>query len=177
MNKKMSVVVKLFLLLLVSPGMFAQNSRVTWYAIDAGFAVPSSPVTAVKSLAGGVVGTLQLANTRIESGFLADTLFRGFLTGVNQPPMLPAEYELKQNYPNPFNPSTKIDFSIPERTKVTIRVMNLLGEEVARPIDGVTYDAGTKSVEFSADDLPSGTYIYRMDAGNFSASKRMVLLK
>ena len=88
-----------------------------------------------------------------------------------------AGFSLEQNYPNPFNPSTKIDFSLPERTKVTIRVMNLLGEEVARPVDGVTYDQGQWNVEFSADDLPSGTYIYRMDAGTFSASKRMVLLK
>jgi len=88
-----------------------------------------------------------------------------------------AGFALEQNYPNPFNPSTKIDFSLPERTKVTIRVMNLLGEEVGRPVDGVTYDGGKWNVEFSADDLPSGTYIYRMDAGNFSASKRMVLLK
>lgn len=87
-----------------------------------------------------------------------------------------ADFSLKQNYPNPFNPSTKIEFSVPERTKVTLRVMNLLGEEVARPLDGVMVE-GSSYVEFSADDLPSGTYIYRMDAGTFSASKRMVLLK
>ncbi len=87
-----------------------------------------------------------------------------------------AGFSLEQNYPNPFNPSTKIDFSVPERTKVTIRVMNLLGEEVKSIVDE-TKDAGKYSVEFGADDLPSGTYIYRMDAGTFSASKRMVLLK
>jgi hypothetical protein len=87
-----------------------------------------------------------------------------------------ADFALKQNYPNPFNPSTKIEFSVPGTMKVTLRVMNLLGEEVARPLDGVTV-TGSSYVEFSADDLPSGTYIYRMDAGNFSASKRMVLLK
>ena len=52
----------------------------------------------------------------------------------------------------------------------------LMGEEVARPMDEVK-EAGKFNVEFSADELPSGTYIYRMDAGNFSASKRMVLLK
>ena len=88
-----------------------------------------------------------------------------------------AGFSLEQNYPNPFNPSTKIEFSVPEATNVTIRVMNLLGEEVTRIVDGVKYGEGKYSIEFSADDLPSGTYIYRMDAGTFSASKRMVLLK
>jgi hypothetical protein len=87
-------------------------------------------------------------------------------------------FALEQNYPNPFNPSTTIKFSVPERVKVTVRVMNLLGEEVHAPIYDGTADAGTTTIEFSdADNLPSGTYIYRMDAGTFSASKRMVLLK
>lgn len=87
-------------------------------------------------------------------------------------------FALEQNYPNPFNPSTTIKFEVPERTKVTIRVMNLLGEEVHAPLVDQVYDQGRWSVEFNdADNLPSGTYIYRMDAGTFTASKRMVLLK
>ncbi|MDP4199197.1 MAG: T9SS type A sorting domain-containing protein [Bacteroidota bacterium] len=87
-------------------------------------------------------------------------------------------FALEQNYPNPFNPSTTIKFSVPERTKVTIRVMNLLGEEVHSALVDEVKDPGTYSIEFSdADNLPSGTYIYRMDAGTFTASKRMVLLK
>jgi len=87
-----------------------------------------------------------------------------------------AGFSLEQNYPNPFNPSTSIKFSVPERTQVTIRVMNLLGEEVKVLLDEVK-DANTYQIEYNADDLPSGTYIYRMDAGKFSQSKRMVLLK
>ena len=87
-------------------------------------------------------------------------------------------FALEQNYPNPFNPSTTIKFSVPERTKVTVRVMNLLGEEVHAPLVDEVKEQGTYSIDFSdADNLPSGTYIYRMDAGTFSASKRMVLLK
>jgi hypothetical protein len=89
-----------------------------------------------------------------------------------------AGFALEQNYPNPFNPSTTIKYSVPERTKVTIRVMNLLGEEVHAPLVEDVKDPGTYSYEFTdADNLPSGTYIYRMEAGTFSASKRMVLLK
>ena len=92
----------------------------------------------------------------------------------------PAEegFALDQNYPNPFNPSTTITYTIPVRTRVTIRLMNLLGEEVHAPLVDEVDGAGTYHFDFTdADNLPSGTYIYRMDAGDLSASKRMVLLK
>lgn len=86
-------------------------------------------------------------------------------------------FALAQNYPNPFNPSTTIEFSIPERTKVTLRVMNLLGEEVSRVIDGQYYEQGTYRADFIAEDIPSGTYVYRLEAGNHVMSKKMVLMK
>ncbi len=86
-------------------------------------------------------------------------------------------YDLEQNYPNPFNPSTTIRFSIPEGQKVTIKIMNLLGEEVGRAIDGQWMDAGRWEVTYQADNLPSGTYIYRLEAGNFVKSRKMVLTK
>jgi hypothetical protein len=89
-----------------------------------------------------------------------------------------AGFTLEQNYPNPFNPSTTIKYSIPEQTRVTIRVMNLLGQEVHAPLVDEVEVPGTYQIDFTdADNLPSGTYIYRMDAGTFTASKRMVLLK
>ena len=86
-------------------------------------------------------------------------------------------YDLEQNFPNPFNPSTVIRFSIPERVKVTIKVMNLLGEEVKRLIDGEYYEAGKYDVDFLEQGLPSGTYIYKLEAGNFIKSRKMVLAK
>ena len=88
-----------------------------------------------------------------------------------------AGYDLAQNFPNPFNPSTVIRFSIPERVKVTMKVMNLLGEEVKRLIDGEFYDAGTYDVDFLDTGLPSGTYVYRLEAGNYVKSRKMVLAK
>ena len=88
-----------------------------------------------------------------------------------------AGYDLEQNFQNPFNPSTLIRFSIPERVKVTLRVLNLLGEEVWREIDGEMMDAGKYEVDFIAKGLPSGTYVYRLEAGNFVKSKKMVLSK
>jgi hypothetical protein len=130
----------------------------------------------------GTVGQAVIGITSGGSPIITD--YQGFwytlpTSGVKVTPNGDADgFALEQNYPNPFNPSTTIKFSVPTRTKVTIRVMNLLGEEVYRIIDGASYDAGTWDVEFSADDvLPSGTYVYRMEADNFVASKKMVLLK
>ena len=86
-------------------------------------------------------------------------------------------YELEQNFPNPFNPSTIIRFSIPERVKVTLRILNLLGEEVGRELDGQVMEAGKYEVNFLATGIPSGTYIYRLEAGNYVKSRKMVLAK
>jgi len=99
------------------------------------------------------------------------------IVGVKPVGTIPNGFALGQNYPNPFNPSTTIRFSVPERTKVTLRVMNLLGEEVSRVIDQESYDPGTYEVDFLAKDLPSGTYVYRLEAGNIVMTKKMVLMK
>jgi len=100
---------------------------------------------------------------------------------VKEGPADAAGFDLEQNYPNPFNPSTTIKYSIAAGTpavRVTIRLMNLLGQEVHAPLVDEVDQPGTYHFDFTdADNLPSGTYIYRMDAGTFSASKRMVLLK
>jgi hypothetical protein len=90
------------------------------------------------------------------------------------------DFALDQNYPNPFNPSKTITYTIGGDAPVrgTIRLMNLLGQEVHAPLVDEVESPGTFHFDFTdADNLPSGTYIYRMDAGGFSASKRMVLLK
>lgn len=89
---------------------------------------------------------------------------------------IPSNYELKQNYPNPFNPSTIIDFSIPESGLVTLIVFNTLGQEVAELINDVK-SAGSYEVLFEASNLSSGLYIYQIHTNNFSATKKMLLLK
>jgi hypothetical protein len=88
----------------------------------------------------------------------------------------PAEYSLKQNYPNPFNPSTVISFSIPIKSDVSIKVYNLIGEEIAELING-EFEAGVHQVNFDASGLSSGTYFYRLNAGDFSSSKKMLMIK
>ncbi len=91
-------------------------------------------------------------------------------------PGIPSEYALAQNYPNPFNPTTQIQFALPERTHTKLSVYTLLGQEVMRLIDG-EIEAGTHETVLDATSLPSGVYIYRIQAGNFTESKRLVLMR
>lgn len=89
---------------------------------------------------------------------------------------VPSDYSLDQNYPNPFNPSTQITYQIPNNGMVTLKVYDLLGREVAELINE-NQNVGTYKVNFNAGNLASGTYIYELKAGNFSMSRKMLLLK
>jgi Secretion system C-terminal sorting domain len=85
-------------------------------------------------------------------------------------------YELTQNYPNPFNPSTTIKYQIPRSGNVTVKVFDILGAEVATLVNEVQNE-GRYEVNFDASKLASGVYIYRLQANDFSASKKMILLR
>jgi hypothetical protein len=89
---------------------------------------------------------------------------------------IPGEIRLFQNYPNPYNPTTKIRYQIPTTGLVSLRVYNLLGEVVATLVN-VEKSAGNYYVEFIASGLPSGIYFYRLQAGNFVETRKMILLK
>jgi len=91
-------------------------------------------------------------------------------------PLVPMGPVLLQNYPNPFNPVTRIEFALPQSAFITLRVFNVLGQEVASLVSQ-TLTAGTHEVVFDAAHLPSGTYVYRIEAGNFVSTRRMVLVK
>ncbi len=94
---------------------------------------------------------------------------------------LPQEYALHQNYPNPFNPVTQISFSLPSAGEVTVQVYNLLGQRVRSLVSGF-YEAGNHSVDWdganeAGKQVSSGVYFYRLTAGSFTETKKMVLLK
>jgi hypothetical protein len=94
--------------------------------------------------------------------------------------LAPDIFKLEQNYPNPFNPSTNIKFSLPEDSKVTLTVFDILGQEVITLING-NLSAGAHNIDFNASSasggLNSGVYFYRIDATNFTSVKKMILTK
>jgi hypothetical protein len=98
-------------------------------------------------------------------------------TGVqHRPDEFPAGISLEQNYPNPFNPSTTISYAVPVQTRVTLKVFNVLGQEVATLVNAIE-SPGVKSVQFDARRLPSGVYVYRLQAGNHTESRKLMLLR
>jgi hypothetical protein len=87
-----------------------------------------------------------------------------------------AEFSLSQNYPNPFNPLTTIRYGLPSRSHVTLTVINTLGQSVATLQNG-EQDAGSHDVRFDGSHLPSGVYFYRMQAGTYTETKKLLLVK
>ncbi|MGE5458215.1 MAG: T9SS type A sorting domain-containing protein [Methanococcaceae archaeon] len=97
-------------------------------------------------------------------------------TAMNEPTAQVREFSLKQNYPNPFNPATTISYSIPERSQVELKIFDMLGREVSVLVNK-EQNAGEYKVQFDASNLPSGIYIYRLQSGSFSQTKKLILLK
>jgi len=94
---------------------------------------------------------------------------------------LPAEFGLSQNFPNPFNPATNIRFALPRLSNVTLDIYNIEGRRVKRLVDG-QYSAGVYNVTWDGqneqgNDVATGVYFYRLEAGEYVASKKMLLLK
>ncbi len=100
------------------------------------------------------------------------------ITGVrkNSGASLPMIFALNQNYPNPFNPSTIISFQIPASSHVTLKVYDMLGREITTLVDEMQ-TAGSHSITFNASRYASGVYFYRLQAGSYTAAKKLVLLK
>jgi hypothetical protein len=101
---------------------------------------------------------------------------RRTVTGIGKQEALPVRYALAQNYPNPFNPSTTIKFELPKASQVNLTVFDILGREVSVLVNE-RRDAGVYEVKFDAAGLSSGVYFYRLQAGDFTQTKRLLLLK
>jgi len=96
-------------------------------------------------------------------------------TAIDDNPQVAYRYELEQNYPNPFNPQTTIRYQLKEAGKVSFRVFNLLGQEVYH--FNAEQTAGTHKIVFDGSQLASGVYFYKLEAGDFSAVRKMILMK
>ncbi len=99
-----------------------------------------------------------------------------FATGVEDELSIPTKFSLSQNYPNPFNPTTTLKYSIPTSCQVKLQALDILGREIVTLVDEQKF-AGTYEVQFNASNLPSGIYFYRLTAGTFSNTKKMILIK
>ncbi len=105
-----------------------------------------------------------------------DDDFEGYQTGVEDE-LLPDKFILKQNYPNPFNPSTIIEYNLPEATKVTLKIYDLMGREVKTLVDGEFQSKGLYKYFLNAGELTSGVYFYKLTTDKYSSTKKMILLR
>jgi len=121
-------------------------------------------------------GRSSVANTGASPLVLVFTGFRTVsLPAPSQKP-LPTSFQLGQNYPNPFNPSTTIPIQLPKTERVVLKVFDVLGREVATLLNE-TLSANEYLIPFNASNLSSGVYFYRIQAGEFVETKKMILLK
>lgn len=108
--------------------------------------------------------------------FLDDVEVSGPLTDVQPSTGPPSEMVLSQNYPNPFNPSTTILWTVPGASRVTLKIYNLLGQEVGTLVDS-EMDPGTYRTAWDASGFPAGAYFYRLQIGNSVQTRKLVLVK
>ncbi len=121
---------------------------------------PKANVIAVPNFNGNYISFIELQPTAVK----------------NQPIQTPGEFHLEQNYPNPFNPSTTISFNIPSRSFVLLKIFDLIGRDVAT-IVSEELSAGNHTKRWDATGMPSGVYFYRLEAGKFTETKKLVLLR
>jgi photosystem II stability/assembly factor-like uncharacterized protein len=140
----------------------------TWHSI--GTTLPdSATVNAV------AIDTL---NNRLYAGMTGGLYYTDLVTSVSQSSgnHFPRAFSLSQNYPNPFNPSTTIEYELPSRDFVSLKVYNMLGQEVAALVNDVQ-EAGRKTVKFDSKGLPSGMYFYRIATQKGNEQKPMIVIK
>ena len=153
------------------------NTPMTGLSIVTATAPMSYPLTLTRleiQLAGDMVqgqptsGTIYIDNLRLK--------YPGTATGVERLQLTPGLFSLEQNYPNPFNPTTTIQYEVPSRTRVALVVFNILGQKVAELVNA-EMDAGRYEIRFDAGGLASGVYLYRIEAGSFMQTRKLVVLK
>lgn len=149
---------------LVPPGATEQ-----WISVD----IPLSQFQPTVNL----TEVFQMMFTGNGTIYLDNIYFSTMISDVREfPNSFPSDFTLEQNYPNPFNPSTNIRFSLPEANQVTLKVYDMLGQEVVTLVNEFI-NAGSYEVTFDASNLPTGIYTYSLTAGYFQSVKKMMLIK
>lgn len=129
----------------------------------------------------GIPSTVDMLTTtsvtfNAEAGTVYTFAINSSLTSLGDDVNLPKEFSLGQNFPNPFNPSTTIEYNVKDAAQVTLKVYDMIGNEVATLVNEVK-PAGSYTVSFDASKLSSGVYLYKMTAGSFVQTRKLVLMK
>jgi len=165
---------KKFLIIIMLCSSFAFTQQIKNSVFTNGSVVSNNADFIVSSNLGQTfIGLSTNADFIVASGFYYGALL---IVSVEDEGEMPLDFNLEQNYPNPFNPATTIKFSVKQREQVVLKVYDIIGNEVGTLINQ-PMEAGTYSVKFNASSLASGVYIYRISAGNFVSTKKMMLLK
>lgn len=117
-----------------------------------------------------------ISTASFQTGAIFHTNNGGSVGVEENPGMIPDKFSLSQNYPNPFNPSTSIRYNIPNRSQIILKVYNSNGKEIAELVNEIK-SPGSYEIKFNAANLSSGIYYYKLTAGDFSETKKMILIK
>ncbi len=167
----------LLCILLLSPGSATAQDKITSSVFSNGGGTTAGANFTIQGTVGqGIIGRSGSPRDSLLSGFW--NAISGLVTSVetlDEAP-IPKVFRLEQNYPNPFNPSTTIQFSLPKASPVVITLYDLLGRQMATLVDD-DYQPGVYKITFDAAGLASGVYVYRIQAGAYQASRKLMLMK
>lgn len=180
-HKKYLSRILLNLLIFTNAALWAQTQIESSVIGNGGLTISSQINRIVGTVGQSLIGRTNNQINTIKTGFWEQA--SKLITDVNlvDEKLLPTEFHLYQNYPNPFNPSTKIRYTIPNvgtslMKFVQLKVYDVLGNEVATLVDE-NRQAGSYEIEFDAVNLSSGMYLYKLQAGEFVQTRKMILLK
>lgn len=163
------------LLLLFHPQIFSQN-QIPFSVLSSGGTQQINSAYILNGTLGQVIiGNCENTAHQAHAGFW-QLYYQNVMVNIAEEDILPIEFKLEQNYPNPFNPSTIIKFGIPERSIVLIKIYDVLGSEVTTLLNQ-EMEKGWYELNFNGGDYSSGIYIYRMQAGNYISTKKMLMIK
>lgn len=182
MKNSIPLFVLLILLMLFLPQkeLSAQYQIGSWTFNNSSGSSANANYMLTSNMGEPVIGVMSSDQFVLRSGTRYSIGTDTVVTSIGNPdelrPDQPDRFALEQNHPNPFNPTTNIQFDLPQSADVTLIVYNTLGQKITTLIDK-RMNAGSYSVQFEGSGLPTGVYIYRIKAGSFITSKKMLLVK
>ncbi len=138
--------------------------------------IDGQPRTGAVDIGADEYSTTTIVNHPLSASDVGPYSAEQVVTSIKSSPMKQVGFALQQNYPNPFNPSTSIKFSVPGREFVSITVYDVAGRQI-KMLTNKIYDAGAYTIGFESGNLPSGMYVYRMQAGSYMQSRKMIIVK